>query len=236
MLARDVMTAPALSVRTDATLVEALDLMAKHGVSGLTVVDDDGLLVGVLTEGDLLRRAEIGSQGRRPRWVEFLLGSGREAADYIQANSRRVRDLMTDQPLSLPEDATLAEVADLMMSGDIKRIPIVRQGRPVGIVSRSDLTRALLRRIHGEARLTLDDEDIAEALRDELRSRRWYDPDMVKIAAADGVVTLSGFVLDERTRQALRVAAGNVPGVRRVVDDLTWMEPLTGATVPPPPA
>ena len=136
MKAEAVMTSPVTTIDVDAPLLDALRLMTDLAISGLPVVDASGKLVGMLTEGDLLRRSEIGSSINRPRWLEYLLGSARQAREYVAANSRAVKDLMTDRPVTVGPDAGLDEVAGLMLSGQVKRLPVVRDGAVVGIVGR----------------------------------------------------------------------------------------------------
>src|SRR5215831_9282454 len=136
MKAGDIMTARVVSISPDAGVVEAIELMMRNHISGLPVVDQSGALVGIVTEGDFLRRAETGTTRRRPRWLEFLIGPGKLADEYTQSHGRKVEDVMTSDPVSVTPDATLDDVVKLMEKRQIKRLPVVRDRHVVGIVSR----------------------------------------------------------------------------------------------------
>ena len=144
MQVRDVMTANVISVAAQATILEAARAMLRNRVSGLPVVDAKGQLVGMVTEGDFLRRSEIGTERRRPRWLEFVLGPGRMAEDYVRAAGRKVEDVMTRDPVAVREDDDLETVVELMERRRVKRFPVMRDGKIVGIVSRANLMRALV--------------------------------------------------------------------------------------------
>src|SRR6516165_2504909 len=144
MIASDVMTRTVLSVRPDATIAEAIRLMLDNRISGLPVIDEAGRLVGMLTEGDLLRRGETGTERHRPRWLEILMGPGRLAGDYVRTHGRRIGEVMTRDPVSVTPDTPLKEVVELMERRRIKRVPVLDGDVPVGILSRADLLRALL--------------------------------------------------------------------------------------------
>jgi len=143
MLAGDVMTQGVISVAPDASVMQAGALMLKHQISGLPVVDSSGILLGIISEGDFLRRAELGTQRRRARWLEFLIGPGRLASEYVHACGRKVTEIMTPAPYTVGEATPLTEVVQLMERHQIKRVPVVYGRRLVGIVSRADLLRAL---------------------------------------------------------------------------------------------
>jgi CBS domain-containing protein len=142
MQVRDVMTANVISVPAQATILEAARTMLRNRVSGLPVVDGQGQLVGMVTEGDFLRRSEIGTERRRPKWLEFVLGPGRMAEDYVRAAGRKVEDVMTRDPIGVREDDDLETVVELMERRRVKRFPVLRAGKIVGIVSRANLMRA----------------------------------------------------------------------------------------------
>jgi CBS domain-containing protein len=144
MRVRDAMSANVISVAAQATILEAARTMLRNRVSGLPVVDAEGQLVGMVTEGDFLRRSEIGTERRRPRWLEFVLGPGRMAEDYVRAAGRKVEDVMTRDPVTVREDDDLETVVELMERRRVKRFPVLRDGKMVGIVSRANLMRALV--------------------------------------------------------------------------------------------
>jgi CBS domain-containing protein len=228
MHAKDIMTSPVLSVVPDSPILEAIRIMLQRHISGLPVVDKDQRLVGMLTEGDLLRRTETGTERRRPRWLEFLIGPGRLAAEYSQSHGRRVHEVMTGAPISIPEDAPLDEIVRRMEKQRIKRLPVVRDDKVVGIVSRANLIHALAgvaRNIKPAAR---SDQEIRERLLSELAQQSWAPAALMNVIVKDGIVELWGAVTDEQERQAIVVAAENVPGVKEVRDHMVWVDPTSG--------
>ena len=143
MQVRDVMTTNVISIPAQATILEAARTMLRNRISGLPVVDAEGRLIGMVTEGDFLRRSEIGTERQRPRWLEFLLGPGRMAEDYVRAAGRKVEDVMTRDPVAVSEGDDLAIMVELMERRRVKRLPVLRDGKMVGVVSRANLMRAL---------------------------------------------------------------------------------------------
>src|SRR6516162_9847074 len=144
MRARDVMYRAVVTTTPETTVEEFARLMINLRISGVPVMDRGGLLVGIVTEGDLLRRVEIGTERRRPRWSEPFSSNSRLAAEYIKSHAKRVADIMTREVFSVEELATLGEVADLLETKHIKRVPVVHDGKIVGIVSRADLLKVLV--------------------------------------------------------------------------------------------
>src|SRR3954466_2034372 len=142
MKVSDIMTHPVLTVTPETTVGEVAELMIGHRISGLPVVNPAGDVIGIVTEGDLLRRAETGTERRRARWLEFLIAPGRLASEYAHANGRRVREVMTDSIVTVGPDDAVANLIDLLERRRIKRVPVVDQGKLVGIVSRANLVRA----------------------------------------------------------------------------------------------
>jgi CBS domain-containing protein len=227
MDASEVMSHNPIAVPAEAGLAEALRLMFDHHVSGLPVLDGNAGLVGILTEGDLLRRSELGTAGHRSRWLDLLMTTGRLASEYVQTHTRRVGEIMTRDVVSVAGDTPLTEVVRLMERHRIKRVPVLRDGALIGIVSRADLLRALQRLLVAEPETAASDEAIRRHVLDELAQAPWA-PHGLTVDVANGVVTLDGVILDEQKRRALRVAAENVPGVKAVVDHIVWVEPVTG--------
>ena len=234
MKAADVMTREILSVAPDASVLEAVRLMLQHKISGLPVIDAAGRLQGILTEGDFLRRVETGTERKRSRFVEFLLGPGRLAEEYTHASGRRVSEVMTPDVQTVTEDAPLEQVVHLMERHRVKRIPVVRGDKVVGIVTRKNLMRALVSFTLSAQPVAAGDAQIRERLLAELRKHAWAPVGLIDIAVKDGVVKLSGALTDEREREAIRIAAENIPGVKKVEDHLIWIEPNTGVIVEPP--
>jgi CBS domain-containing protein len=226
MQAKDVMRGNPLTVGPDASISEAIAIMDKSGASGLPVVDANGQLVGILTEGDLLRRVETGTERHRQGWLELLVGPVGTAADYVRSHTRRVGDLMTRDVVTVSEDAPLEEVVELMERKHVKRVPVVGDGKVIGIVSRADLVRAVGRALAQEQTGSKADEAIRTRLYSELSGQSWFRAQDVTAGVENGVVTLKGFIGDESTRAAFRVAAANVPGVVAVEDKLV-LAPVT---------
>jgi CBS domain-containing protein len=234
MRASDVMRTEVQTCSPDSTIGEAIRLMLDKGISGLPVVDAAGTLVGIVTEGDFLRRAELGTERHRPRWLELLASPGRLAADYVQAHGRRVAEVMTPEVAAVAEDTPLAEVVRLMERRHVKRLPVLRDGRLVGLVARADLLRALAgAAAPGSA--AAGDDAIRTAVLAALAGQPWAPADGSRVEVADGVVRIAGVVFDEAQRTAIRVAIENVPGVKGIRDDLIWVEPMSGMVIEAPP-
>lgn len=232
MLVSEIMTSPVLVTEPSASIAEAAKIMLGGRISGLPVVSADKRLVGVVTEGDFLRRGELGTTRKRSRWLEFIVSSGKKAAEYVETHGRRVEDVMSPQPVTVSPDASLEELIDLMTSRKIKRVPVVADGELVGIVARSDVMRAVLRALPASSAAANDDERIRTTIADELARHPWSAA--IRVTVAHGAAELSGVILDERAREAARVAAENVPGVTEVVDELCWVQPASGMYLLPP--
>jgi CBS domain-containing protein len=197
------------------TTVEGLArLMINLRISGVPVMNTDGTLVGIVTEGDLLRRVETGTERHLPGWSESFSSNSRMAAEYVKSHARRVgkREVFT-----VDEMATLGEVADLLEAKRIKRLPVVRDGKIVGVVSRTDLLKVLA---SGGVRTENEEEDrtIRRLLLAELREQKWADASEGRVVVSDGIVHLWGVVGSEDERRALRIVAENTPGVRGIED------------------
>lgn len=232
MKTADVMTRAPVCVTPETIIVEAARLMLQHRISGLPVVDADGSIAGIITEGDLLRRAETGTELHRSGWLTFLIGPGRLAGDYVQAHARKVGDVMTPDVAAVGVLDDLAVVVDLMQKRRVKRVPVVDAGKLVGIVSRADLLRALVRILTREAKAHAHDQATDEAIRDRIVAivdkEPWGSRPDIDVTVKAGVVDLYGTVMDERERTALIVAAEGVAGVKAVNDRLERAEPPFG--------
>ncbi|MCC6889713.1 MAG: CBS domain-containing protein [Hyphomicrobiales bacterium] len=232
MNAGDVMTQSTVTIGPDDSVMHAVELMLKRRISGLPVVDDTGALVGILTEGDLLRRIELGTQKRRPRWIEFLIGPGRLASEYVSASGRKVHEVMTSSVHTVSEDTPLTDVVSIMESRQVKRLPVVRGSKLVGILSRANLLRALVSISRDTKPTNVTDACIRKQLLEELGKQSWAPLALIDVIVKNGVVHLWGTLTEERQRQGIRVVAENTPGVTRVVDHLVWIEPVSGLVVP----
>jgi CBS domain-containing protein len=233
MNAGDIMTRSVVSVAPQTTIAEAAQLMLQHRVSGLPVVDAQGVVIGIVTEGDLLRRAEIGTERRRPRWIELLLGPGRLARDYVDAHARRVSEIMSAEVVSASPPEPVSDVVRAMEKHRIKRLPVVdATGRLVGIISRADLMHALLNALsRPESRAAGSDAEIREQILAEIAKQPWGPRYSVDIVVNNGVVDLHGTITNDQERSALRVVAENTAGVTAVHDHLVWVEPASGFVV-----
>jgi CBS domain-containing protein len=229
MLAKDVMTTPVIGIEPDMPLAQAVEVMLRERISGLPVIEADGTLVGILSEGDLLRRAELGTS-LKPRWIELLFGNGRLAERYTHDHGCKVREVMTTEVRTLSETADLNEAVELMQRNCIKRLPVVVAGRVVGIVTRADILHALAKTLPSY-RSPLSDAAIRDHILLELDRQPWAPLATLGIDVLDGVVKFEGAITDYRSRGALRVLAENVPGVKEVNDHLVWVEPLSGTVV-----
>jgi len=233
--AADVMTRNVLTVGPESSVAQAIRLMLNNNISGLPVLAADRKVVGILTEGDLLRRGETGTERHRPRWLEILMGPGRAAGEYVRTHGRKVADIMSTDVVSVAGDTPLDEVVGLMERRRIKRVPVVEGEALVGIVSRADLLRSLLGVLDAQPAEARRDEEILELIQAELAKRSWVPRDGLSISVKDGVVDLNGVILEEEEREALRVVAENAPGVKAVEDHLVWIEPVSGTVIEPPP-
>lgn len=232
MKASDIMTRDVRTLSPEATIDDAVSLLLSIRASGLPVVDARGKLVGIVSETDFLHRVEIGTEKRRARWIEFLLGPGEIAEAYVMSHSRKVSDIITHDVVTVTAGASLNEIVAVMEKRKVKRVPVVTGDELVGIITRSDLLRAMLasRRAAAPA-APLNDQAILETLIAELKAQGFASPRTLDVAVDHGEVSLSGEIFDERQRAALVCAAENIPGVTKVVDHLVWIEPFSGMTL-----
>jgi CBS domain-containing protein len=234
MRAADIMSRNLVTATPSMALEEAVQLMLSHRISGLPVLDSRGALVGIVTEGDLLRRPETSTERQLSWWRAVLLGTQRLAEQYVHTHARRVEEVMTRDLVSITPSTPLAEVVALMEARGIKRLPVLQDGNLVGIVSRADLLRALERFLamqRSSDSVACQDSELRRRLLRQLEAQRWVPAALVDIGVQEGVVELRGFILNEGQREALRVLAENTPGVRHVIDNLVWMEPYSGFTL-----
>jgi CBS domain-containing protein len=233
MNAEHVMTRNVISIDPNATVLQAARLMLQHHISGLPVIDQDGNLVGVLSEGDFLRRRETRTERHRSRWLEFLMGPGRMAAEYSHSHGSKVSEVMTAEVQTVDEATPIEDIVDLMERKRIKRAPVLCGGQVVGIVTRSNLMHAMVSLARVAQPAATDGASIREHLLAEIQKEQWAPAASVNVVVHDGVVELWGVIVDERQRAALKVAAENIPGVKAVKDHLVWLEPNSGVTIEP---
>ena len=235
MKASDVMTRNVLSVTPDATVADAVELMLDRGISGLFVVDAAGVLVGVVTEGDLLRRDELGTERRKSWWLRLIASPGRQAADFTRTHGRKVADVMTHDVVSVDADDPLESIVALMEGHRIKRVPVLQGDRVVGVVSRADLLRALSVVARGRAGSAPDDSTIRDRILDTLAKEPWAPRTTLNVTVIGGVVDLWGTIGNDQERRAICVIAENTPGVSKVIDHLVFVEAYTGTVIEAPP-
>jgi CBS domain-containing protein len=228
MKAIDVMTVSVVSVDAETSVQTVAKLLAEHRISAVPVVDRDKTILGIVSEGDLLRRAEIGTErGRRSWWLEAVASNKQLANEYAKSHARKAKDVMTRDVVTVTEAAPLSEVADLLESHGIKRVPVVRNGKLVGIVSRANLIQALASMRDEPAEAEVDDRTIREKLLAELKAQKWAEARPGNVVVHDRVVHLWGDVLSDAEKRALRVAAEGIAGVREVEDHTTiYAQPL----------
>jgi CBS domain-containing protein len=216
MNAADVMTRDVVVVRPETPVPDLVNLLLGRGISGVPVVDKDGKLVGIVTEGDLMRRAELGTERHRGGLAAFFTGTATLAREYVRSHGLVVSDVMSQDVTAVTPETTLAEIAELMESRRIRRVPVVRDGQVVGIVTRANLLRALASQPAEPAPAKIDDAAIRDALIKELSQQSWSRRPENSVVVNDGVVHLWGLAGTEEEKRALEVAAARTPGVRSV--------------------
>lgn len=220
MQAADIMVRDVISVRPDDTVQNVAAILLDRRISAAPVVAADGRLVGIVSEGDLVRRAEIGTERRRSWWLDLLTAPETRAQEFIKAHAVKVADVMTKNVVTAAEDTSLAAVATLLERNGIKRVPIVRGDKVVGIVSRRNLLQAFVDTASSRGVASPGDKAIHDAIVDQIRVLPWGKPWLLTVTVADGVVELWGPVDSEQERQVMRVAAEATPGVTAVKDNL----------------
>ncbi len=221
MQAKDVMTTNVITVTPDTRVVDIAKLLLEHHISAVPVVDPENRVLGIVSEGDLIHRPELGARPRRSRWLSLLLGDEEfNSAEYIKNHGMHAAEVMTRPVATVSEDMALGEVAQLLEKRHIKRVPVVREGKLVGIITRVDLLRGLAD-YWDTLKLppSMDDRAIREKLLETLHEEGIPD-NYVNIVVTDGVVHLWGLVKSEQERQVLHIAAENTPGVKAVEDHL----------------
>jgi CBS domain-containing protein len=224
--ARDIMSTKIVTVSPSTTVREIAALMVEKHVSGLPVLNDNGTLVGIVSEGDLLRRPEIGTQKHRRRWASFFTGVDEQAREFTKSHGLRAGDVMTKQVVHVSEATPLGVVVGLMEKHDVKRLPVLTDAKLVGIVSRADLLRALaMQQAEPLAPPAESDATLRDTMNDVLATEEWAMSAMVNVIVSDGVMHLWGVIDSNDQRQALRVAAENIPGVNAIEDHLSFSLP-----------
>jgi CBS domain-containing protein len=215
MKARDVMVSPVITTKPGALVRDVAKLFLEKRISAVPVVDDQGRLVGIVSEGDLIRRVEADTGRQRSWWLRLLSGDEKQAAEYVKSHAKKVSDVMTTSVTTARPDTPLYEIASLMGKNAIKRVPIVSDGKLVGIVSRANLVQAVAS-APAELKIAPSDEGIRDRLMKHLEGQPWAHTHQLNVTVNHGVVDIWGVTYSESERDAIRVAAENIPGVRAV--------------------
>ena len=228
MRAHQIMTRNVITVLPETPIREAARQMLENRLSGLPVLEASGRLVGIVSESDFLRRSEIGTQQKRPRWLQYLLSPAHSAHDFIHEHGRRVEDIMTRDPVVAGEDTSLDELVHLMETNGIKRLPVLRDDKLVGIVTRANLLQAVAGMAREIPDPTADDDHIRDRIIRTLEATDWR-PTGLQVAVRNGVVHLHGLIInDDSARRAAIVAAENTAGVKEVHDHLCLVDTWSG--------
>lgn len=224
MNAADIMTRDVITVGADTSVPELVQLLLTRNISGAPVVDAAGLMVGIVTEGDLVRRAELGTEKKRGGWLAFFTGTATMAQEYIRSHASKVSDIMTPGVVAVSPETPLAEIADLMEDRHVRRVPVVDGGKVVGIVSRANLLRAWASLPSKSTVATADDTAIRTTLLEELAKQNWTRRPENSVVVSEGVVHLWGLAATEEEKRALELAAERTPGVHAVRNHIVVLE------------
>lgn len=229
MQAKDVMTSPVATVSLDTTVIEIAKGLLARKISAMPVVDAEGRVVGIVSEGDLMHRAESGGTQHRSWWLALMASADERAQEFVKNHGRCASDIMTRKPVTVGEDASLEEIATLLETHRIKRVPVLRDGKLVGIVSRANLLQGIVARQHA-AETSADDQVLREKILSALRDSG-AQTQLVSVVVSGGVVQLWGAVNTDVERDAVRVAAESVPGVKSVERQVGIFPPIVQATM-----
>ena len=217
MIAADIMVTNVISVRPDASVKDVAEILLARRISTLPVVDEANNLLGIISEADLIHRAEVGTERPYSWWIEFLQGREVLAQNYIKEHARLAADIMTHQVITVTADTPLREIVGLLEKHGIKRVPVVDKGKLTGIVSRADLVQALLRAQQAPQSGAEAPPSQGDAVA-RLRSEPWW-PSNVNVVIDNGAIELWGIVESQAQKDAIRVALGTIPGVRMISDN-----------------
>lgn len=233
MRAHQIMTKDVITVTPHTRVEDAAKIMLRNHISGLPVQNDNGNVVGIVSQSDFLRRSEIGTGRKRPAWLQFFIGPNRAAADFVRERGRKVEDVMTEEPVTVSEDTPLEELVALMEKKDIKRLPVVSGGVLKGIVTRSNLLQAVASMAHEIPDPTADDDHIRDRILRTVNATDWH-PIGFDVNVRNGGVHLHGIITTDKARQATIVAAENTAGVKNVHDHLCFVDTYSGFYVESP--
>ncbi len=219
MHARDIMTSPVITGAPGTTVLDIVNLMLRHHISAVPIVNKDDRLVGLVSEGDLIRRSELGASEYSSWWLAAIGAKVRLAEDFVRTHGTEASEVMTRDLVTVADDTPVGEIAVKLERHKIKRVPVMADGKLVGIVSRANLLQALAAQQQKMSDTPSgDDRALRANVLASLKHQPWSDLPHLNVVVKDGVVHYWGRVHSEEARQALKVAAENVPGVRSVVD------------------
>lgn len=222
MQAIDIMTPKVISVGPDAEVREIAQLLLNHRISAVPVVDDEHRVIGIVSEGDLMRRVKDDNDHGHSWWLTLFAG-GKDAGDYVRSHGRKAHEVMTPNPMTVEENTPLHTIARLLEKRRIKRVPVVRDGKLVGIVSRANLLQGIANAAVAPTQSPADDRQIREAILTEVEDNTGVQSEGISLIVDGGVVEIWGLVESLEQKQAVTVAAENVPGVTRVENHLGMM-------------
>jgi CBS domain-containing protein len=228
MKASDIMIADVITVPADSSVRDAAEILLKNRIGGAPVVDAQGHLVGIVSEGDLFRRAETGTEHERSWWLKMLMGADELAAEYVKEHSRKIADVMSAKVITATPDTPVSDIAEMLESNRIKRVPIVKDGKLVGIVSRANLLHALASLRDEITARPIADSELREAIMKRLAGEPWSRAQLINVTVAGGVADVWGIVDTPPEKQAIRVAIETMPGVKAVKDNLIVRPVLSG--------
>ena len=225
MQASDIMTAKVVTVSVDTDVEVIARLLLERRISAVPVVDSNDHILGIVSEGDLMRRPETETERHRSWWLRLLADKEDRAGEYVRSHGRRADQVMTRDVVTVTEDSNVGEIAELLEQRRIKRVPVVRDGKLVGIISRANLLHGLAAHKEKIAAPSTDDRSIRDRVMTVLNEQDWVSHGGLNVIVNDGVVELWGWAESRKERDALRLAAESVEGVREVKDRLGKLAP-----------
>lgn len=224
MQAADVMGVNVVTARPDWSVQQVAMAMLEKGISGLPVIDKDGRLVGIVSEGDLMRRADCGTGHRHSWWLRMLMGRDGLAREYVREHARKVEDVMTRAVITASPSTSLGEIAELLERNRIKRIPIVENDKLVGVVSRANVVQAVASCLRTDNATNQTDAALRESVLTKFKSEPWAQTGLINVTVNHGTADLWGIAESDAQKEAFRVAAEGTPGIKAVNDNLLVRE------------
>lgn len=218
MKARDVMTTDVIVARPEASVYEIACLMTEKRISGVPVVNKSGDVIGMVSESDLLHRAELGTEPKHKWWLKIFADPDQMARDYAKSHGKRAVDVMARPVVSVEENQELVDVAQVLDSGKIKRVPVLKDGALVGMITRADLVKALSQTPRRRSEMTTDNGTLQKRINDEIKNQTWLPSSMLNVLVNNGVVEIWGFIDSQAQKRALRVLIEGIDGVTSIED------------------